>query len=129
MGFQFQFAPVFARSDVLLEGALLTLQLSGIGILFGALLGILLAMLRGLSPPALRWPVDAYVELVRNTPFLVQLLIIFFGLPSIGVRLTAEQAALSAIIAEPRRLFHRDRPRRASRACTAARSRPGCRWP
>lgn len=98
MGFQFQFAPVFARSDVLLEGLLLTLQLSGIGILFGALLGILLAMLRGLSPPALRWPVDAYVELVRNTPFLVQLLIIFFGLPSVGVRLTAEQAALSAII-------------------------------
>lgn len=97
-GFQFQFAPVFARSDVLLEGLWLTLQLSAIGISLGALLGILLAMLRGLAPRLLRWPVDAYVELVRNTPFLVQLLIIFFGLPSIGVKLTAEQAAIGAII-------------------------------
>ena len=97
-GFQFQFAPVLARGDALIEGLWLTLQLSGIGIACGALLGILLAMLRGLAPPALRWPVDAYVELVRNTPFLVQLLIIFFGMPAAGIRLTAEQAALAAII-------------------------------
>ena len=41
--------------------------------------------------------VDAYVELMRNTPFLVQLFIIFFGLPSIGIRMSAEQAALLAM--------------------------------
>lgn len=98
MGFQFQFEPVFARSDALLEGLWQTLQLAGIGILLGALLGILLAMLRGLSGRPARLLVDGYVELVRNTPFLVQLLIIFFGVPTLGLRLTAEQAALAAII-------------------------------
>jgi polar amino acid transport system permease protein len=98
MGFQFQFQPVLARSDVLLDGLWLTLQLSGIGILFGALLGILLAMLRGLAGRPVRLLVDSYVELVRNTPFLVQLLIIFFGVPTLGIRLSAEQAALTAII-------------------------------
>src|SRR3954453_14706209 len=98
MGFQFQFQPVLARSDALLDGLWLTLQLSGIGILFGALLGILLAMLRGLAGRPVRLIVDSYVELVRNTPFLVQLLIIFFGVPTLGIRLSAEQAALAAII-------------------------------
>ncbi|MDO9708277.1 amino acid ABC transporter permease [Paracraurococcus lichenis] len=98
MGFQFQFQPVLARMDALLDGLWLTLQLAGTGILLGALLGILLAMLRGLSPRPVRLLVDSYVELVRNTPFLVQLLIVFFGVPSLGLRLSAEQAALAAII-------------------------------
>ncbi|MBK1657824.1 amino acid ABC transporter permease [Paracraurococcus ruber] len=98
MGFQFQFQPVLNRLDVLLDGLWVTLQLAGSGILLGALLGILLAMLRGLSGRPVRMLVDAYVELVRNTPFLVQLLIIFFGVPTLGLRLSAEQAALAAII-------------------------------
>src|SRR3982751_170062 len=98
MGFQFQFQPVLARTDALLDGLWLTLQLSGTGILFGALLGILLAMLRGLSGRPVRLIVASYVELVRNTPFLVHLLIIFLGVPTLGIRLSAEQAALAAII-------------------------------
>ena len=98
MGFQFQFASVFAKSDVLVDGLLVTLQLSAIGIVLGGLLGTLLAMLRGLGGKPARMAIDAYVELTRNTPFLVQMLIIFFGLPSIGVRMSAEQAALLAIV-------------------------------
>jgi polar amino acid transport system permease protein len=98
MGFQFQFSPVLARSDALISGLWLTLQLAGIGIVLGALLGVALAMLRSLSPRPVRLLVDGYVELIRNTPFLVQLLIIYFGLPSIGAKLSAEQAALLGII-------------------------------
>lgn len=98
MGFQFQFQSVFAKSDVLIDGLLVTLQLAGIGIVLGGALGTLLAMLRGLGGKPARIAIDAYVELTRNTPFLVQMLIIFFGLPSIGVRMSAEQAALLAII-------------------------------
>ena len=98
MGFQFQFQSVFAKSDVLVDGLLVTLQLSAIGIVLGGLLGTLLAMLRGLGGKPARIAIDAYVELTRNTPFLVQMLIIFFGLPSIGVRMSAEQAALLAIV-------------------------------
>jgi len=45
----------------------------------------------------LRTPLVGYVEVVRNTPLLVQLFIIFFGLPSLGVRLDAVTAALIAL--------------------------------
>ena len=94
MEFQFQFGAVFARSDLLLEGLLQTLQLAGTAIVCGGLLGTLLAGLRSLAPRAVGVLIDVYVELIRNTPFLVQLLIIYFGLPSIGLKLSAEQAAL-----------------------------------
>jgi polar amino acid transport system permease protein len=46
----------------------------------------------------LRWLVQAYVEAIRNTPFLVQLLLIYLGFPSIGVRLLPSEAALLAMI-------------------------------
>lgn len=98
MGFQFQFEPVLAQLDVLGEGLVLTLVLSGLGIALGTALGLLLAMLRGVSPRPVGWLIDAYVEALRNTPFLVQLFIVFFGLPPLGLRLSAEQAALLAIV-------------------------------
>jgi polar amino acid transport system permease protein len=97
MHFQFQFASVFAESDFILQGMLLTIYLSAGAILFGSIVAILLTAVRSNGP---RWAgvaVDAYVELVRNTPFLVQLFIIFFGLPSLGMRLTANEAALLAM--------------------------------
>ena len=94
MGFQFQFQPVLNQSEVLLDGLWLTLELASIGIVLGGLLGTSLAVLRGLAPRPLRMLIDLYVEVVRNTPFLVQLFIVFLGLPQAGIRLTAEQAAV-----------------------------------
>jgi polar amino acid transport system permease protein len=93
LAFEFQFQPVFARSEDLLDGLYLTLELAGAGIILGGALGTLLAVLRKLVP-ALRWPIAIYVEVVRNTPFLVQLFIVFLGLPEAGIRLTAAQAAV-----------------------------------
>jgi polar amino acid transport system permease protein len=95
--YTFDFGPVFAKADVLLSGIYLTLELSGIGILLGTAVGILLAMSRGVLPRAVQAVVDAYVEIIRNTPFLIQLFMIFFGLPVIGIRLDAVQAALLTI--------------------------------
>ena len=93
MAFEFQFQPVLAQSDVLLDGLYLTLELAGTGIVLGGLLGTLLAVLRGVVP-VLRWPIGVYVEVVRNTPFLVQLFIVYLGLPEAGLRMSAEQAAV-----------------------------------
>jgi polar amino acid transport system permease protein len=93
-GFQFQFEPILARADVLLDGLYLTLELAGAGIVLGGLLGTLLAVLRGLAPGPVRALIDIYVEVVRNTPFLIQLFIVFLGLPQAGIRLTADQAAV-----------------------------------
>ena len=56
------------------------------------------AFARTSGPRWLRWLVAAYVELIRNTPFLVQVFLIFFGLPTIGLRLDANEGALIAMV-------------------------------
>lgn len=81
----------------LLEGLWLTITLSSIAIMLGSLLGLATAALRNLGPPPLEWLVRVYVEAIRNTPFLVQLYIIFFGLPSTGLRVTAFEASIIAM--------------------------------
>ena len=97
MPFSFDFGPVFANYSTILDGVWLTLWLSGVGIVSGLVLGTVLAMSRGLVPKPVQTVVDGYVELIRNTPFLIQLFMIFFGLPNLGLRLDATQAALLTI--------------------------------
>lgn len=98
MAYQFDFAPILAQADLLFKGALFTLQLTVVGTVLGLAIGVLGAVVRAWR---LR-PFDAlfgvYVELIRNTPFIVQLFFIFFGLPALGVRLTEWQAAVLAMV-------------------------------
>lgn len=98
MPFTFTFGPVWAHFDTILVGVGQTLFLSAIGILLGLALGVVLAMSRGLVPRPIQALIDAYIEIIRNTPFLVQLFLIFFGLPIVGLRLNAEQAAILTIM-------------------------------
>ncbi|MFM9662862.1 ABC transporter permease subunit, partial [Streptomyces scabiei] len=49
------------------------------------------------SAAPLRWLAQSYIEIIRNTPFLVQVLFIFFGLPSLGISLTPNTAAVAAL--------------------------------
>ncbi|MET0531472.1 MAG: ABC transporter permease subunit, partial [Microvirga sp.] len=97
MPFKFQFNPIFAEWRMILDGAILTVQLSAAAIVLGFAVAILLSAARSMGPRWLRMFVDIYVELLRNTPFLVQLFMVFFGLPELGLRLTAVQAALLAM--------------------------------
>jgi polar amino acid transport system permease protein len=97
MRIQLQFEPVIAELDMILNGILLTIGLSAGAIILGSALAILLVGFRSLAG---RWAgvlVDAYVELMRNTPFLVQLFMIFFGLPLLGLRMSGITAALLAM--------------------------------
>lgn len=98
MGYQFDFGAVLHYWDLLLNGVWLTVRLSAIATVLGLIVGIAGALGRRSRAAPVRWLAGAYVELVRNTPFLVQLFFIFFGLPSIGVKLDAEQAALIAMV-------------------------------
>ncbi|HYQ48848.1 amino acid ABC transporter permease [Pseudomonas sp. P39-UII1] len=98
MAYAFDFAPVLAQADLLVKGAWFTLQLTAVGTLLGVAIGVLGAGVRA-------WrvrPFDAlfglYVELIRNTPFIVQLFFIFFGLPALGIRLSEWQAAVLAMV-------------------------------
>lgn len=97
MAFELQFAPVLADAPILLQGFWLTIKLSVSAICLGATIGLCAAMARSMLSARHRWPIDIYVELIRNTPFLVQLYIIFFGLPALGIRISAEAAGLLAM--------------------------------
>ena len=97
MAFELQFAPVVADAPILLHGFWLTIKLSVSAICLGGSIGLLAATARSMAPRRYQWPVDLYVELIRNTPFLVQLYIIFFGLPALGIRMSAEYAGLLAM--------------------------------
>ena len=97
MTYSFNFRDVFNNIDLLLVGMGYTLQLSFVTMVLGLAIGIAMALVRTWGPTPLRWLAAGYVEAIRNTPLLVQLFIIFFGLPSLGLRLSAEQAAVIAL--------------------------------
>ena len=91
------FDAVIAQADVIRDGVILTLELSIAAIVLGLGLAVLLVAGKSLGGRRLGIAVDAYVELMRNTPFLVQLFMIFFGLPALGIKLNGTEAALLAM--------------------------------
>ena len=98
MAYQFDFLPVLQNSDLLLRGALFTLELTAIGTVFGVSLGVVGAVVRAWNIRPFAALFGLYVELIRNTPFLVQLFFIFFGLPGLGVHISEWQAAVLAMV-------------------------------
>jgi polar amino acid transport system permease protein len=97
MTYSFQFRDVFASWELLFGGLLLTLELSVVTMLFGLVIGVAGAAARVYGQRWLRLAVAVYVEAIRNTPLIVQLFLIFFGLPSVGVKFNANTAALVAL--------------------------------
>ncbi|CDN52131.1 amino acid ABC transporter permease [Neorhizobium galegae] len=97
MNYTFDFAPVFAAWPTLLEGMIGTLRMSSLSMVFGLSLGIFFMMMRLSKLPTLRTIAIGYIELIRNTPILVQVFFVFFGMPAIGIRLSGEQAAILAM--------------------------------
>lgn len=96
MSLDFSWVPAY--QDAIVSGILVTIRLTLIGGSLGFLLGVGTAWARVHGGPALRWAVIVYVEGIRNTPFLVQLLFIFFGLPALGLRLSAELSGIIALV-------------------------------
>ena len=83
--------PLFAR------GAAMTLAVSVLAMLLAIALGIVLAIGRSFGPTPVRWLCVGYVELFRGTPLLVQLTIIYFGLPELGLTLSPFVAGVTAL--------------------------------
>ena len=94
---QLDFGAIFADWPLLLRGAAFTLGLTAFSAALGLALGILCARARLHGSAPARAVAAAYVELIRNTPFIVQLFFIFFGLPSLGLRLSSETASAVAM--------------------------------
>ncbi len=97
MTYKFQFRDVFAQQEAILDGVLLTLQLSAGTIFLGFVLGISVAIVLVYGNAGGKTAARAYVEVVRNTPLIVQLFLIFFGLPSLGVKLDVITASVIAL--------------------------------
>jgi polar amino acid transport system permease protein len=95
---QLDFATVLVDWRLLGVGVLWTLGLTAIATVVGMVLGVGCAWARAYGPAWLRWLVGTYVEMIRNTPFIVQLFFIFFGLPAAGVKLTPEVASIIAMV-------------------------------
>ena len=98
MRYHFDFGWLAEYYPVLIKGVIVTLELTLIGAVLGILLGIACAWARALGPRWLKPLIATYVELIRNTPFLIQLFFIFFGLPGIGVQMNEMTAANLAMV-------------------------------
>jgi His/Glu/Gln/Arg/opine family amino acid ABC transporter permease subunit len=98
MTYAFDFAAVLEYKDVLVAGTARTLALTTVGTVLGLGVGILGAVSRAWK----LFPYDrlfaVYVEVIRNTPFLVQLFFVFFGLPALGIQLNEWRAAILAMV-------------------------------
>ena len=97
MGYSFDFSIVWDNLGLLFAGALATFKISLLAISVGLVIGIVGAACRTSGNKVLDLAALAYVEVIRNTPYLIQLFFIFFGLPNLGIKLTAEQAAILSL--------------------------------
>ncbi|TIN09395.1 amino acid ABC transporter permease [Mesorhizobium sp.] len=97
MGYSLDFGWLADATGAIARGAAMTILLIAVTTLAGTFLSILGAAGRRNGPLLLKRAIGVYVEIIRNTPFLVQLFFIFFGLPSIGVRLDPLLAAMLAM--------------------------------
>ena len=91
------FAAVAARWPMFLDGALMTMKLAAGATLIGFAIGTLGAVARRGRVAWAQRAATAYVEVIRNTPLLVQIFLVYFGLASIGLKLPAMTVALAAL--------------------------------
>ncbi|MBS9721253.1 amino acid ABC transporter permease [Tianweitania sp. BSSL-BM11] len=79
---------------LLLSGFATTILCWALGTIFSMILGLLIALVQRYAPRPVGWVIQAYIEIIRGTPFLVQLFVLYYGGPLIGLRLDALPAGL-----------------------------------
>jgi polar amino acid transport system permease protein len=76
------------------KAAILTVKIGMLGIFFAVIVGLFCAAIQYYKLPILRLIVTIYIEISRNTPLLVQLFFIYYGLPKLGIRLSAQSCGV-----------------------------------
>ena len=84
MDYHFNFSYIWRHFDRLFYGLVLSLELALVSIAIGMIIGLLLALVYVESGKSIRFFVASYVELIRNSPLLLLVYLIFYGIPSIG---------------------------------------------
>lgn len=98
MNYTFQYGVVWDNFGTLMEGAWLTFQLGVVAFGGGVLIGLVGAAIKSYGPLPLRLLVDGYVVFITNTPALIQIYFLYFGLPEVGIRWSNEACVLIGLI-------------------------------
>ncbi|MET4635169.1 polar amino acid transport system permease protein [Kaistia defluvii] len=98
ISYSFDFSFLLTTWPAFMRGAWQTILLAGTSIAIGFVVALVCAIIRSGKNRLASGLVGAYVEVIRNTPLLVQIFIVYFGLPSLGLRLSAETAAVIALV-------------------------------
>jgi polar amino acid transport system permease protein len=93
----FYFNELMRSLPFFLKGLWMTVAVAGLSLIFGTIIGFITGIIRAGSNKPARFIVGAWVDLIRGTPFLVQIFIIFFILPGVGIELEAFPAAVIAL--------------------------------
>jgi polar amino acid transport system permease protein len=97
MQYQFDFSFLADTWPRFLHGAWLTIELAGIAIVLGFVVGTVCAIARTNGSRNVQRLVGVYIEAIRNTPLLVQIFLVYFGLASLGLKISAELSAALAL--------------------------------
>ncbi|MFL9923944.1 amino acid ABC transporter permease [Herbaspirillum lusitanum] len=98
MNFSLDFSSLAPYWPVFLKGAWLTLKMTTVAIVIGVGIGVFVAFAKNSPNRLLARACGAYIEAVRNTPFLVQIFLLYFGLASLGIHMPTFAAAVLAMI-------------------------------
>lgn len=94
---EFDISLIIDSLPLLLKGAGLTLEITALAVGLGLLIGLILSLAQLSKSSFLRWPAKVYVDVMRGTPLLIQIFIIYFALPNlIGTRVDPFVAAVTA---------------------------------
>lgn len=94
---EFDFSLIINSFPLLLKGAGLTLEITALAVGLGLVIGLILSLAQLSKSSLLRWPAKIYVDVMRGTPLLIQIFIIYFALPNvIGTRVDPFVAAVAA---------------------------------
>ena len=98
MKYHLDFSALLPYWPVFLNGAWLTLKMTAVAVVVGVAVGTAVAFAKRSKIKPLARVCSAYIEVVRNTPFLVQIFLLYFGLASFGIRMPTFAAAVLAMI-------------------------------
>jgi len=81
---------IIENTPMYIKAAIFTLKIASIGIIYSVLIGLIASVILYFKIPVLRQLITGYVELSRNTPLLIQLFFLYFGLPKLGIMISSE---------------------------------------
>lgn len=125
---EFDLSLIVNSLPLLLKGAGLTLEITALAVGLGLIIGLFLGLAQLSKNPIFRWPAKVYVDVIRGTPLLIQIFIIYFALPNIiGERIDPYIAAVAACSlnsapTSPKSSVRASSPSRSARCAPASRS-------